>query len=112
MHVDFFVRCQYCAVIMFDPIASQSPTGTRTADDKVCCTYCSANTCMVQDYVGALKQKVVKLEAMAARNSNDKGIAAQVCLLCSPHKAQDFAGSLASIRLCINSNGGMCLQLT
>jgi len=39
---------------------------------------------VVQDYVDALKQKVVKLEAMAARNSNDKGISAQVRLLCSP----------------------------
>lgn len=41
-------------------------------------------TRVVQDYVNALKQKVVKLEAMATRNSNDKGITAQVWLLCSP----------------------------
>jgi len=34
----------------------------------------------LQDYTEALKQKVVKLEAMAARNSNDKVITAQVCL--------------------------------
>ncbi len=82
MHADIFVRCRYCAITMIDPIVSLSHT--RTAGDKVCCTYSSTTTCVVQDYVDALKQKVVKLEAMAARNSNDKGITAQVCLLCSP----------------------------
>ena len=34
---------------------------------------------VVQDYVATLRQKVVKLEAMAARNSSDKVISAQVC---------------------------------
>ncbi len=69
---------------MVNPSPSQSPTGTRTAGDKVRCTHFSTITFVVQDYVDALKQKIVKLEAMAARNSNDKGITAQVCLLCSP----------------------------
>jgi hypothetical protein len=69
---------------MVDPIASQSPTETRTAGDKTRCTYFLTIKCVLQDYVDALKQKVVKLEAMAARNSNDKGITAQVCLLCNP----------------------------
>ncbi len=69
---------------MIDPSPSQSPAGTRTAGNKVRCMCCSTIICVVQDYVDALKQKVVKLEAMAARNSNDKGITAQVWLLCSP----------------------------
>ena len=68
---------------MVNSSPSQSPTGTRTAGNKVRCSYFSTVTCVVQDYVDALKQKVVKLEAMAARNSNDKGITAQVWLLYS-----------------------------
>ena len=40
-----------------------------------------------QDYTDALKQKVVKLQAMAARNSSDKLISAQVCS-CPMHGQQ------------------------
>ncbi len=69
---------------MVDLFVSLPPTGARIARNTVRCTYCSKIACVVQDYVDALKQKVIKLEAMAARNSNDKGITAQVCLLCSP----------------------------
>lgn len=33
----------------------------------------------MQDHTETLKQRVVKLEQMAARNSNDKVISSQVC---------------------------------
>ena len=33
----------------------------------------------MQDHTEVLKQRVVKLEQMAARNSNDKVISSQVC---------------------------------
>ncbi|DBA71413.1 TPA: hypothetical protein ACH3X2_011216 [Trebouxia sp. C0005] len=50
--------------------SSKAPTALKPQDRKSLIAH--------QDYVDALKQKVVKLEAMAARNSNDKGITAQV----------------------------------
>ncbi|DBB17994.1 hypothetical protein WJX82_004577 [Trebouxia sp. C0006] len=50
--------------------SSKAPSALKPQDRKSLIAH--------QDYVDALKQKVVKLEAMAARNSNDKGITAQV----------------------------------
>ncbi|DBA87566.1 hypothetical protein WJX77_000422 [Trebouxia sp. C0004] len=49
-----------------------------------------------QDYVDTLKQKVVKLEAMAARNSNDKGITAQVARQLDKVRAEIAAAEAVS----------------
>ena len=42
------------------------------------CLHWLLNLLIMQDHTEALKQRVVKLEQMAARNSNDKVISSQV----------------------------------
>lgn len=63
----------------------------------------------MQDHTEALKQRAVKLEQMAARNSNDKVISSQVhaCIISCP----DVCITSVYISLCVASTMSFTVTL-